>query len=41
MELKVVIDKKFAFMILGGILILAGAIYVNALNPEIFGHDWD
>ena len=41
MELKVVIDKKFAFMILGGILILAGAIYVNALNPAIFGHGWN
>tara|TARA_Y100000310_G_scaffold24486_1_gene23543 strand:+ start:180 stop:725 length:546 start_codon:yes stop_codon:yes gene_type:complete len=27
MELKVVIDKKFAFMIFGAILILAGAIY--------------
>jgi len=42
MELKVVIDKKFAFMILGGILILAGAIYGYAQsgvpNP---GHDWN
>ena len=37
MELKVVIDKKFAFMILGGILILAGAIYGYA-QPGIFGH---
>ena len=40
MELKVVIDKKFAFMIFGAILILAGAIYVNAQIPSIFGHDW-
>ena len=40
MELKVVIDKKFAFMILGAILILAGAIYGYA-QPEIFGHDWN
>ncbi len=40
MELKVVIDKKFAFMIFGAILILAGAIYVNAQNPAVFGHDW-
>jgi len=41
MELKVVIDKKFAFMILGAILILAGAIYGYAQssvpNP---GHGW-
>ena len=42
MELKVVIDKKFAFIILGAILILAGAIYGYAQsgvpNP---GHDWN
>ena len=43
MELKVVIDKKFAFMIFGAILILAGAIYGYAgshttPNP---GHDWN
>ncbi len=42
MELKVVIDKKFAFIILGAVLILAGAIYGYAQsgvpNP---GHDWN
>ena len=41
MELKVVIDKKFAFMIFGAILILAGAIYGYAYGgsePEIMGH---
>ena len=41
MELKVVIDKKFAFIILGAVLVLAGAIYGYAQsgvsNP---GHDW-
>ena len=41
MELKVVIDKKFAFMIFGAILILAGAIYGYAQSPEIFGHGWN
>ena len=40
MELKVVIDKKFAFMILGAILILAGTIYGYAQSPAVFGHDW-
>jgi hypothetical protein len=41
MELKVVIDKKFAFMIFGAILILAGAIYGYAYggnNPLVMGH---
>ena len=41
MELRVVIDKKFAFMILGGILILAGAIYGYAYGgsePNVMGH---
>lgn len=41
MRLKLVIDKKHAFMILGGILILAGAIYVYAQSPSIFGHSSD
>jgi len=43
MELKVVIDKKFAFIILGGILILAGAIYGYAYGgstPTTMGHSW-
>nr|AIF01516.1 hypothetical protein [uncultured marine group II/III euryarchaeote KM3_149_F06] len=40
MKLEVNIDKKFAFMIIGSILILAGAIYVYAQNPAVFGHDW-
>ncbi len=41
MELKVVIDKKFAFMIFGAILILAGAIYGYAFGgnvPDVMGH---
>ena len=41
MELKVVIDKKFAFMIFGAILILAGAIYGYAFGgsePGVMGH---
>ena len=43
MKFEVNIDKKFAFMILGAILILAGAIYGYAQggstpNP---GHDWN
>jgi len=41
MELKVVIDKKFAFMILGGILVLAGEIYGYAhggSTPSVMGH---
>jgi len=44
MELKVVIDKKFAFMILGAILVLAGAIYGYAYGgsePEVMGHSGD
>ena len=43
MELKVVIDKKFAFMIVGAILILAGAIYGYAYGgntPSVMGHSW-
>ena len=37
MELKVVIDKKYAFVIFGAVLILAGVIYSYA-QPNIFGH---
>ena len=35
------IDKKFAFMIFGAILILAGAIYGYAQAPAIFGHSFE
>lgn len=41
MEIKVVIDKKFAFVILGAILILAGAIHGYAQSPSIFGHEFE
>jgi len=44
MELKVVIDKKFAFMILGAILVLAGAIYGYAhggSTPSVMGHSFE
>ena len=42
MKLEVHIDKKHFFIILGAILILAGAIYANAYggsDPEIMGHN--
>jgi len=42
MELKVVIDKKFAFILLGAVLILAGAIYGYAYGgstPSVMGHN--
>ena len=35
------IDKKFAFMIFGAVLVLAGAIYANAFGgstPSVMGH---
>ena len=41
MKFEVNIDKKFAFMILGAILILAGAIYGYAFGgsePDVMGH---
>ena len=44
MELKVVIDKKFAFMIFVAILILAGAIYGYAYGgntPSVMGHSFE
>ena len=39
MKFEVHVDKKHFFILLGAILILAGAIYSYA-QPEIFGHDW-
>nr|AIF01517.1 hypothetical protein [uncultured marine group II/III euryarchaeote KM3_149_F06] len=39
MKLEVNLSKKYFFILLGAILILAGAIYSYA-QPEIFGHDW-
>ena len=38
MKFEVHIDKKYFFILLGAILILAGAIYGYAQSPEIFGH---
>ena len=39
MKLEVNLSKKSFFILLGAILVLAGAIYVNAQDPAIFGHD--
>ena len=39
MKLEVNLSKKYFFILLGSILILAGVIYVNAQDPAIFGHD--
>ena len=41
MKFDVNLSKKYFFIFLGAILILAGAIYVNALDPTIFGHSWE
>jgi len=41
MELKVVIDKKYFFILLGAILLVGGAIYGYAYGgsePEVMGH---
>ena len=41
MKFEVNIYKKFAFVILGAILVLAGAIYGYAQSPSIFGHEFE
>ena len=41
MKFEVNVRKKFAFMIFGAILILAGSIYGYAQSPAIFGHSGD
>lgn len=44
MKFEVNIDKKYFFILLGAILVLAGAIYTNAYGgsePEIMGHTWE
>ena len=40
MRFGVKIEKKYAFMIIGAILVLAGAIYGYAQSPSIFGHEF-
>jgi hypothetical protein len=39
MKLEVNLSKKYFFILLGAILVLAGAIYGYAQSPAIFGHD--
>ena len=41
MKVQINIDKKFAFMILGAILILAGAIYGYAQTGGVVSHTWE
>ena len=41
MRFGVKIEKKYAFMIIGAILVLAGAIYGYAQSPSIFGHEFE
>ncbi len=41
MRFGVKIEKKFAFMIIGAILVLAGAIYAYAQDSAVFGHDFE
>ena len=38
MKFEVNVRKKYFFILLGAILILAGAIYGYAQNPAVFGH---
>ena len=38
MKFEVNLSKKYFFILLGAILILAGAIYGYAQNPDVFGH---
>ena len=42
MKIEANINKKYFIILLGAILVLAGAIYVNAYNsgmsPNVFGH---
>ncbi|MCH7568707.1 MAG: hypothetical protein IIA87_04775 [Nanoarchaeota archaeon] len=38
MKIEVNIGKKYFFGILGALLVLAGIIFVNAQDPNVFGH---